>query len=177
MMPKPGTKRKKQINLTKSESRIMFLSSMAFNEARNAQEPVAVNCMLSVKNCIEQQHNDSVKLAPLLQGPYNILNCLGAVAHPLTDTRYSNQENVEQFEVRNAVPYTASGLQQCNAPPKEKSSNLEPLTASADPITEMKLWLKPIVRNVINARWKSTIEPVLVTMVAVMGSTGSSSSG
>jgi transposase len=167
--PEPGPRSKDQVNLTDRESRIMPSSSGGFDQSYNAQATVDVDSLLIVENHITQQSNDKLELAPAVESLCSLPGKLGAVDSLLADAGYFSQDNVEQCQGKNIVPYIASERQAHNAPPEERFSEPEPLLAPADPVIEMKHRLKTMVGKAIYAKRKSTIEPVFGIIKAVLG--------
>lgn len=167
--PEPGAKSKDQVNLTDSESRIMPSSSGGFDQSYNAQAAVDVDSLLIVENHITQQSNDKLELVPAVESLCSLPGKLGTVDSLLADAGYFSQNNVEQCQGKNIVPYIASERQAHNAPPEERFSEPEPLLAPADPVTQMKHRLKTMVGKAIYAKRKSTVEPVFGIIKAVMG--------
>jgi len=168
-LPKPGPKRKDQVNLTDSESRIMPSSSGGFEQSYNAQAAVDVDSMLIVESHITQQSNDKLELAPAVERLCNLPDSLGVVDTLLADAGYFSQNNVEACNGKSIVPYIASEREQHNASLEDRFTEPEPLLAPADPVAEMKHRLKTIVGKAIYAKRKSTIEPVFGIIKAVMG--------
>jgi transposase len=167
--PEPGAKNKDQVNLTDRESRIMPSSSGGFDQSYNAQAAVDVDSLLIVENHITQQSNDKLELVPAVESLCSLPGKLGAVDSLLADAGYFSQDNVEQCQGKNIVPYIASERQAHNAPPEERFSEPEPLLAPADPVTQMKHRLKTMAGKAIYAKRKSTVEPVFGIIKAVMG--------
>jgi hypothetical protein len=167
--PEPGAKNKDQVNLTDRESRIMPSSSGGFDQSYNAQAAVDVQSLLIVENHITQQSNDKLGLVPTVESLCSLPDKLGAVDSLLADAGYFSENNVEQCQGKNIVPYIASERHAHNAPPEERFSEPVPLAGPADPVTEMKHRLKTMVGKAIYAKRKSTIEPVFGIIKAVMG--------
>jgi hypothetical protein len=167
--PEPGPKSKDQVNLTDSDSRIMPSSSKGFEQAYNVQAAVDVDSMLIVENHITQQSNDKLELVPAVESLCSLPGTLGAVDTLLADAGYFSQNNVEQCQSKNIVPYIASERQQHNAGLEDRFSEPAPLPALADPVTKMKHRLKTMVGKAIYAKRKCTVEPVFGIIKAVMG--------
>jgi transposase len=167
--PEPGPRSKDQVNLTDRESRIMPSSSGGFDQSYNAQAAVDVDSLLIVENHITQQSNDKLELAPAVESLCSLPGKLGAVDSLLADAGYFSQDNVEQCQGKNIVPYIASERQAHNAPPEERLSEPEPLAGPVAHVTEMKHRLKTMLGKAIYAKRKSTIEPVFGIIKAVMG--------
>ncbi len=144
-------------------------SSGGFDQSYNAQAAVDVDSLLIVENHITQQSNDKLELAPAVESLCSLPGKLGAVDSLLADAGYFSQDNVEQCQGKNIVPYIASERQAHNAPPEERFFEPEPLLAPADPVTQMKHRLKTMVGKAIYAKRKSTIEPVFGIIKAVIG--------
>ena len=167
--PEPGPKGKDQVNLTDSDSRIMPSSSGGFEQAYNVQAAVDVDSMLIVENHITQQSNDKLELVPAVENLSSLPGNLGAVDSLLADAGYFSQNNVEGCEDKNIVPYIAAERQQHNAALEDRFSELDPLVAPADPVTQMKHRLKTMAGKAIYAKRKCTVEPVFGIIKAVMG--------
>jgi transposase len=167
--PAPGPKSKDQVNLTDQDSRIMPSSKGGFEQAYNGQATVDAESMLIVENHITQQSNDKLEIAPTLGSLSRLPEALGAVNALLADAGYFSKDNVEECEAKHIVPYIAVERQQHNTPPEDRFTEPEPLTAPADPVTEMKHRLKTIAGRAAYAKRKSTVEPVFGIIKAVMG--------
>jgi len=167
--PEPGPKSKDQANLTDSESRIMPSSKGGFEQAYNGQAAVDIDSMLIVENHITQQSNDKLELAPAVENLSRLPEALGTLDTLLADTGYFSSDNVEKCESNHIVPYIAVERQQHNAPPEDRFTEPAPLTAPADPVTEMKHRLKTIAGKAVYAKRKSTVEPVFGIIKAAMG--------
>jgi len=167
--PEPGPKSKDQVNLTDTESRIMPRSGGGFEQAYNGQATVDTDSMLIVENHITQQSNDKLELAPAVENLSRLPQSLGTLDTLLADTGYFSRDNVEKCETNDIVPYIAVARQQHNAPPEDRFTEPEPLTAPADPVTEMKHRLKTIAGKAVYAKRKSTVEPVFGIIKAAMG--------
>jgi len=167
--PEPGPKGKDQVNLTDNESRIMPSSKGGFEQAYNGQAAVDVDSMLIVENHITQQTNDRQQLAPSVENLCRLPESLGKVDTLLADTGYFSSDNVEACESEDIVPYIAVERQQHNAPPEDRFTEPEPLTAPTDPVTQMKHRLKTVAGKAVYAKRKSTVEPVFGIIKAAMG--------
>jgi transposase len=167
--PEPGPRGKDQVNLTDSDSRIMPSSKRGFEQAYNGQAAVDVDSMLIVENHITQQSNDKRELAPSVENLSELPDRLGKVDTLLADTGYFSRDNVEKCETNDIVPYIAVERQQHNAPLKDRFTEPEPLSAPADPVTEMKHRLKTMAGKAVYAKRKSTVEPVFGIIKAAMG--------
>ena len=167
--PEPGPKSKDQVNLTDTESRIMPRSGGGFEQAYNGQAAVDTDSMLIVENHITQQSNDKLELTPAVEDLSRLPDSLGTVDTLLADTGYFSSDNVEKCETNDIVPYIAVARQQHNAPPEDRFTEPDPLTAPADPVTEMKHRLKTIAGKAVYAKRKSTVEPVFGIIKAAMG--------
>lgn len=141
----------------------------SYNGSKQWQASVDVDSMFIVENHITQQSNDKRELVPAVESLYNLPDSLGAIDTLLADTGYLSQNNVEECNGKNIVPYIASERQQHNAPPENRLTEPEPLLAPANSVTEMKHRLKTIVGKAIYAKRKSTVEPVFGIINAVMG--------
>ena len=167
--PEPGPKSKDQANLTDSESRIMPSSKGGFEQAYNGQAAVDIDSMLIVENHITQQSNDKLELAPAVENLSRLPEALGTLDTLLADTGYFSSDNVEKCESNHIVPYIAVERQQHNPPPEDRFTEPAPLTAPADPVTEMKHRLKTIAGKAVYAKRKCTVEPVFGIIKAAMG--------
>jgi transposase len=167
--PEPGPKSKDQVNLTDSDSRIMPSSGGGFEQAYNGQAAVDIDSMLIVENHITQQSNDKLELAPAVENLSRLPDNLATVDSLLADAGYFSRDNVEECKTNDIVPYIAVERQQHNAPPEDRFTEPEPLTAPADPLTEMKHRMKTIAGKAVYAKRKSTVEPVFGIIKAVMG--------
>ena len=167
--PEPGPKSKDQVNLTDTDSRIMPSPGGSFEQAYNGQATVDIDTMLIVGNHITQQSNDKLELPPAREGLSCLPEGLGTVDTLLADAGYYSKDNVEECERNGIVPYIAVERQQHNAPPEDRFTEPEPLTAPADSVTKMKHRLKTMAGKAVYAKRKSTVEPVFGIIKAVMG--------
>jgi transposase len=167
--PEPGPRGKDQVNLTDSDSRIMPSSKGGFEQAYNGQAAVDVGSMLIVENHITQQSNDKLELAPAVENLSRLPESLGTLDTLLADAGYFSSDNVETCESKDIVPYIAVERQRHNAPLEDRFTEPEPLTAPADPVTEMKHRLKTVAGKAVYAKRKSTVEPVFGIIKAAMG--------
>jgi len=133
-------------------------SKGGFEQAYNGQAAVDVDSMLIVENHITAVENLS-----------RLPESLGKVDTLLADTGYFSSDNVEECESEDIVPYIAVERQRHNAPPEDRFTEPEPLTAPAEPVTEMKHRLKTIAGKAVYAKRKSTVEPVFGIIKAAMG--------
>ncbi|MFC1863427.1 transposase [Thermodesulfobacteriota bacterium] len=168
-LPEPGPKSKDQVNLTDTDSRIMPSQGGGFEQAYNGQAAVDIDSMLIVENHITQQNNDKLELRPAVENLSRLPSSLGTVDTLLADAGYFSRDNVEECETNDIVPYISVERQQHNAPPEDRFAEPEPLTAPADPVTEMKHRLKTIAGKAVYAKRKSTVEPVFGIIKAVIG--------
>jgi transposase len=167
--PQPGPEGKDQVNLTDQDSRIMPSSKGGFEQAYNGQAAVDAESMLIVENHITQRSNDKLEITPALEGLSSLPEALGTVDALLADAGYFSKDNVKECESHGIVPYIAIERQQHNRPPEDRFTEPEPLTAPADPVTEMKHRLKTIAGRAVYAKRKSTVEPVFGIIKAAMG--------
>jgi transposase len=167
--PEPGPKSKDQVNLTDTDSRIMPSPGGGFEQAYNGQAAVDIGSMLIVENHITQQSNDKLEVPPSVENLSRLPDNLGTVDTLLADAGYFSTDNVEECEIHAIVPYIAAERQPHNAPPQDRFTEPEPLTAPADPVTEMKHRLKTIAGRAVYAKRKCTVEPVFGIIKAAMG--------
>jgi transposase len=167
--PEPGPKSKDQVNLTDTDSRIMPSQGGGFEQAYNGQATVDIDSMLIVENHITQQSNDKLEVTPSVETLSRLPDTLGTVDTLLADAGYFSMDNVEKCETNHIVPYIAAERQPHNAPPQDRFTEPGPLTAPADPVTEMKHRLKTIAGKAVYAKRKCTVEPVFGIIKAAMG--------
>jgi transposase len=167
--PEPGPKSKDQINLTDTDSRIMPSQGGGFEQAYNGQAAVDIDSMLIVENHITQQSNDKLEVTPAVENLSRLPHNLGTVDTLLADAGYFSGDNVEECEIHDIVPYIAAKRQRHNAPPQDRFTEPEPLTATADPVTKMKHRLETIAGKAVYAKRKCTVEPVFGIIKAAMG--------
>jgi transposase len=167
--PEPGPKSKDQINLTDTDSRIMPSQGGGFEQAYNGQAAVDIDSMLIVENHITQQSNDKLEVTPAVENLSRLPHNLGTVDTLLADAGYFSGDNVEECEIHDIVPYIAAKRQRHNAPPQDRFTEPEPLTAPADPVTKMKHRLETIAGKAVYAKRKCTVEPVFGIIKAAMG--------
>jgi transposase len=167
--PEPGPKSKDQVNLTDTDSRIMPSQGGGFEQAYNGQAAVDIDSMLIVENHITQQSNDKLEVTPAVENLSRLPDNLGMVDTLLADAGYFSGDNVEECEIHDIVPYIAAKRQRHNAPPQDRFTEPEPLTATADPVTKMKHRLETIAGKAVYAKRKCTVEPVFGIIKAAMG--------
>jgi transposase len=167
--PEPGPKSKDQVNLTDTDSRIMPSQGGGFEQAYNGQAAVDIDSMLIVENHITQQSNDKLEVTPAVENLSRLPDNLGMVDTLLADAGYFSGDNVEECEIHDIVPYIAAKRQRHNAPPQDRFTEPEPLTAPADPVTKMKHRLETIAGKAVYAKRKCTVEPVFGIIKAAMG--------
>jgi transposase len=167
--PEPGIKDKDQTNLTDKESRIMPSPGGSFEQAYNGQAAVDTESMLIVENHITQHSNDKQEVTPSVESLCELPPALGTVDALLADAGYFSADNVEKCKTNHMVPYIAAKREQHNASPEDRFTEPEPLTALADPVTEMKHRLKTIAGRAVYAKRKCTVEPVFGIIKAAMG--------
>ena len=167
--PEPGPKSKDQVNLTDTDSRIMPSKGGGFEQAYNGQAAVDIVSMLIVENHITQQSNDKLEVTPAVENFSRLPDNLGTVDTLLADAGYFSADNVDKCETKDIVPYIAAERQRHNAPPQDRFTEPEPLTAPADTVTEMKHRLKTIAGKAVYAKRKCTVEPVFGIIKAAMG--------
>ena len=167
--PEPGPKKGDQINLTDKDSRIMPTSGGGFEQSYNAQAGVDMDSMLIVENHITQQTNDKQEIKPAIENLATLPDKLDKVEALVADTGYFSKDNLRSCEHEHITPYIATERDKHNQPLKECFSEPEPPPEDADPVAKMKHRLKTNEGKKLYAKRKSTVEPVIGIIKAVMG--------
>ena len=167
--PEPGPKKGDQVNLTDEDSRIMPTSGGGFEQSYNAQAGVDMDSMLIVENHITQQTNDKQEIKPAIENLATLPDKLDKVEALVADTGYFSKDNLRSCEHEHITPYIATERDKHNQPLKECFSEPEPPPEDADPVTKMKHRLKTNEGKKLYAKRKSTVEPVIGIIKAVMG--------
>jgi transposase len=157
-----------QVNLTDSDSRIMCVSGVGFEQCYNAQAGVDVESMLIITHNVTQNANDKRELEPFLESVAALPEELGHVNSILADAGYYSESNVESAVGRGITPYICAGREPHNQSLSERFSYEEPFI-SQDPLTQMKNRLKTREGRELYAKRKSTVEPVFGVIKAIMG--------
>ena len=168
-MNKPGPKKGDQINLTGKDSRIMPTSGGGFKQSYNAPAGVDMDSMLIVENHITRQINDKQEIKPAIVNLVTLPDKLDKVEALVADTGYFNKDNVRSCEHEHITPYIATERDKHNQPLNKCFSEPEPPSEDADPVTKMKHRLKTNEGKKLYAKRKSTVEPVIGIIKAVMG--------
>ena len=144
-------------------------SSKGFEQAYNAQASVDLETMCITSAHITQAPNDKQEIAPTLQALEELPEELGSVDTLLADTGYFSQSNVNDCVEAKITPLISTGRQKHNQPLEERFSLPEPLLDHADPVEEMKHYLKTSQGRQLYGKRKSTVEPVFGIIKHVMG--------
>ena len=167
--PEPGPRDKDQVNLTDDESRIMPISGGGFDQCYNAQASVDIETMLIVGQHLSQKPNDKQELKPALESLTGLPKNLGIVDGLLADAGYFSEANVDSCLEEEILPFISVNRDAHNQSIKERFAEPEPLSESADTVTQMKHRLKTQAGRAIYAKRKCTVEPVFGIIKAVMG--------
>ena len=167
--PKPGPRKKDQVNLTDEESRIMPSSDKGFVQAYNAQAAVDVETMFIVENHITQASNDKREITPVLASLNGLPEQLGTIDTILADSGYFSDNNVASCEQSGIEPYIPPNREKHNQPLAARFIDPAPLPEDAEPIDKMRSKLKSVEGRKVYAQRKSTVEPVFGIVKHVLG--------
>ena len=169
--PTREPKKHDQVNLTDEESRIMPKSGGGFVQAYNGQISVDEESHLIVSKHVTQHTNDKQEIVPAIAEIKKSETALGQqVSCLLGDAGYFSEANVRHCKQANITPLIVDRRDKHN---KTLTSRFEhakgEIPKDADPVMEMKHYLKTKEGKEAYAKRKSTVEPIFGIIKAVMG--------
>ena len=166
--PIPGPRPKDQYNFTDPDSRIMKQSaSPGFDQDYNAQVAVDQASLLIVGESLSNHPNDQWEVVPTVD---SIPPELGRPEAAALDNGYFSPTNIEALERRGIDPYIATGRESHNQSWQERfAAEPTPPPEDASPKVKMAYKLKTEIGRAIYSARKSTVEPVIGIIKAVLG--------
>jgi transposase len=166
--PIPGPRDTDQYNFTDPESRIMkHRSTAGFEQDYNAQVAVDQSSLLIVGESVSNHPNDQHEAEPTLD---TIPPAVGLPAAAAMDTGYFSAANIAACERRGVDPYIATGRDPHHPSWQERFAALPaPPADDASPTVKMAYKLKTMLGKAIYGLRKSTVEPVIGIIKAVLG--------
>ena len=166
--PTPGPRPKDQYNFTDPDSRIMKQStSQGFDQDYNAQVAVDQDSYLIVGESLSNHPNDQGEVVPTVDSIPRELGRPEAVA---LDNGYFSLTNIEALERRGIEPYIATGRESHSQSWRERfAAEPTPPPKDASPKVKMAYKLKTEIGKTIYAARKSTVEPAIGIIKAVLG--------
>lgn len=157
-----------QYNFTDPESRIMKGSGSAgFEQAYNAQVAVDQASRFIVACSLSNHPNDKAEVAPTLDA---LPAALGHPAAVALDNGFFSEKNITALEQRRIEPYIATGREPHHQSWQERfAAEPAPPGADASPRVKMAYKLRTQTGRAIYGLRKSTVEPVIGVIKAVMG--------
>ncbi|WP_295400974.1 transposase [uncultured Thiocystis sp.] len=168
--PEPGPREHDQVNFTDPESRIMAVSGGGFEPCDNAQAGVEHASRLILEQPVTQPPNDQQELTPALANLAALPPTLGHVRSLVGDTGYCSATNTEACEQGNIIPLLAGARDTHHPSPEVRfaEAGVAP-PATASPMARMHHRLKTVEGKALDAKRKSTVEPVFGIVKEVMG--------
>jgi transposase len=166
--PTPGPRDEDQYNFTDPESRIMKCSNRAgFEQAYNAQVAVDQTTLLIVAPALSNHPNDKAEAGPTLAAlPVQ----LGTPPAAALDNGYFSPDNIAACLQRGIEPYIATGREAHHLSWQERFAHEpEPPSEEATPLLKMAYKLQTAIGKAIYRLRKSTVEPVIGIIKAVLG--------
>jgi transposase len=159
---------KDQYNFTDPESRIMKCSSSAgFEQAYNAQVAVDQDSLFIVACSLSNHPNDKAEAEPTLAA---LPSALGTPAAAALDNGFWSEKNLAALEKRHIEPYIATGREPHHQSWQERfAAEPEPPAEDASPQVKMAYKLRTEIGQAIYRLRKSTVEPVIGIIKAVLG--------
>lgn len=166
--PTAGPQDKDQYNFTDPESRIMKCSSNGgFEQSYNTQVAVDQQTMLIVGCALSNHPNDKQEAEPTLDAIPSQLGVPSAVA---MDNGYFSENNILVCLARDIDPYIATGREPHHRSWRERfAEGPEPPPEDASPSVKMAHKLQTAIGQAIYGVRKSTVEPVIGIIKAVLG--------
>jgi transposase len=166
--PMPGPRAKDQYNFTDPDSRIMKQSaSQGFDQDYNAQVAVDQDSFLIVGESLSNHPNDQAEVVPTVDA---IPSELGRPEAAALDNGYFSPANIAALESRGIDPYIATGREPHHQSWQERfGAEPAPPPDEASPKVKMAYKLKTEIGKAIYAARKSTVEPVIGIIKAVLG--------
>jgi transposase len=165
--PTPGPQDKDQYNFTDPDSRIMKDGNKTgFEQSYNVQVAVDQGSRLIVANTLSNHPNDQAEALPTVDA---IAPQLGTPSAAALDNGYFSAGNIAGLESRGITPYIATGREPHHASWADFfAANPQP-PADASAKVKMAYQLKTEVGHAIYCLRKSTVEPVIGIIKAVLG--------
>jgi transposase len=165
---RPGPRDSDQYNFTDPDSRIMKCSnSGGFEQSYNAQVAVDQGAMLIVAHALSNHPNDKAEAEPTLAALPPALGTPDAVA---MDNGYFSASNIAACEALGIEPYIATGREAHHQSWQERfAQEPEPPPADATPTVKMAYKLQTAIGKAIYGLRKSTVEPIIGIIKAVLG--------
>ena len=166
--PTPGPRDGDQYNFTDPDSRIMKCSSSAgFEQAYNAQVAVDQATLLIVAHALSNHPNDKAEAAPTLAA---LAPELGTAPAAVLDNGYFSASNIAACEQLGIEPYIATGREPHHQSWQARfAQEPAPPPADATPTVKMAYKLQTARGKAIYGLRKSTVEPVIGIIKAVLG--------
>lgn len=165
--PTPGPRDKDQYNFTDPDSRIMKEGNRSgFEQSYNVQVAVDQASRLIVANTLSNHPNDQAEALPTVDA---IAPQLGTPSAAALDNGYFSPGNIAGLESRGITPYIATGREPHHASWTHffEANPQPPADASAK--VKMAYQLKTEIGDAIYRLRKSTVEPVIGIIKAVLG--------
>ena len=167
--PVEGAQDKDQINLTDEESRIMKVSGGGFEQCYNGQLAEDMDSMLIVATDTVQACNDKQQVEPMLEQLTALPVELGKPVNVVADTGYFSSANVKACVEQNITPLIAVQREHHHPDPLARFIEPPPLKACATEVEKMRHLLLTMAGRALYAKRKSTVEPVIGIIKAIMG--------
>ncbi|WP_295402425.1 IS1182 family transposase [uncultured Thiocystis sp.] len=168
--PEPGPRERDQVNFTDPESRIMPVSGGGFEPCDNAQTGVEHDRRLIVEQPVTQHPNDQQELTPALANLGALPQTLGHVRSLVADTGYGSATNAEACEQGHIIPLLAGARETHHPSPEARFAEAAVAPpATASPLARMRHRLTTVEGKALDAKRKSTVEPVFGIVKEVMG--------
>lgn len=166
--PTPGPRDGDQYNFTDPDSRIMKHSnSTGFEQSYNAQAAVDQDTILIVAHALSNHPNDKAEAEPTLAALPPELGTPPAVA---LDNGYFSASTLAACEELGIEPYIATGREPHHQSWQARfAQEPEPPPADATPTVKMAYKLQTAIGKAIYGLRKSTVEPVIGIIKAVLG--------
>lgn len=165
--PIPGVRDKDQYNFTDPDSRIMKDGNKSgFEQSYNVQVAVDQASRLIVANTLSNHPNDQAEALPTVDA---IAPQLGTPSAAALDNGYFSADNIAALESRGITPYIATGREPHHTSWTDfLAANPQP-PADASVKVKMAYQLKTEIGHAIYRLRKSTVEPVIGIIKAVLG--------
>jgi transposase len=166
--PTPGPGDKEQYNFTDPESRVMKnCTDDGFDQHYNVQVGVDQESLLIVAHTVSDHPNDKREAIPTVDA---IPTEVGKPQAAALDNGYFSEENIAQLEARGIEPYIATGREPHHQSWQERcAAQPVPPADEASPLLKMAYKLQTDIGRVIYGLRKSTVEPVIGIIKAVLG--------
>jgi transposase len=164
----PGPRDKDQYNFSDPDSRIMKnTTDKGVDQHYNAQVAVDQGSLFIIGHSLSNHANDKQEMEPTLDA---ISPALGQVTAAAVDNGYFSADNIKVCNVRGIEPYIATGREAHHRSWQAFfSSPTTPLPDDASPKVKMAYKLQTTAGRAIYRLRKSTVEPVIGNIKAVLG--------